>query len=78
MGVCVKVGPKYQVVIPRAIRKKVSIRPQKEVLVEEINGVIFILPKPLSFSEFMMGLGKETWEGVDPKAYVKKERKNWE
>jgi AbrB family looped-hinge helix DNA binding protein len=78
MGVCVKVGPKYQVVIPRAIRKKVPIRPQREVLVEEINGVIFILPKPLSFSEFMMGLGKETWEGVDPKAYVKKERKNWE
>ena len=78
MGVCVKVGPKYQVVIPRAIRKKVPIRPQREVLVEEINGVIFILPKPLSFSEFMMGLGKETWEEVDPKAYVKKERKNWE
>jgi AbrB family looped-hinge helix DNA binding protein len=78
MGVSVKVGPKYQVVIPQTIRKKVPIHPQKKVLVEEINGVIFILPKPTSFTEFMIGLGKEVWKGVDPQAYVKKERESWE
>jgi AbrB family looped-hinge helix DNA binding protein len=78
MGVNVKVGPKYQVVIPQSIRKKVPIHPRKEVLVEEINGVIFILPKPTSFTEFMIGLGKEVWKGIDPRAYVKKERESWE
>jgi len=78
MGVNVKVGPKYQVVIPQAIRKRVPLHPRKEVLVEEINGVIFILPKPTSFTEFMIGLGKETWKGIDPKAYIKKERESWE
>ncbi len=77
MGETVKVGPKYQVVIPQAIRKKVPLSPKKEVLVEEINGAIIILPKPTSFTEFMLGLGKDAWQGINPKSYVKKERANW-
>jgi AbrB family looped-hinge helix DNA binding protein len=77
MGTKVKVGPKYQVVIPQTVRKKVAIFPKKEVIVEEVNGAIIILPQPKSFTEFMFGLGKEAWEGVDPKAYVKKERAHW-
>jgi AbrB family looped-hinge helix DNA binding protein len=77
MGVKVKVGPKYQVVIPQTIRKKVHIHPQNEVLVEEVNGAIIILPQPTSFTEFMIGLGKETWKGIDPKVYVRKERTGW-
>jgi len=77
MGIKVKVGPKYQVVIPQTIRKKIPLVPKKEVLVEEMNGVIFILPMPTSFTEFMMGLGKNVWKGVDPKVYVNKERGSW-
>jgi AbrB family looped-hinge helix DNA binding protein len=77
MGVTVKIGSKYQVVIPLPIRKKVRIHPQNGVLVEEVNGAIIILPKPTSFTEFMLGLGKEAWKGVDPKAYVRKERTGW-
>ena len=77
MGVRVKVGPKYQVVIPRPIRKKMRLQPQNEVLVEEVSGVIIILPRPTSFTEFMLGLGKEAWKGVDPKSYARKERAGW-
>ena len=77
MGTKVKVGPKYQVVIPLSIRKKVPILPRKEVWVEEVNGAIIILPQPKSFTEFMIGLGKNAWEGIDPKSYVKKERATW-
>ena len=77
MGVKVKVGPKYQVVIPQAIRKKVPLLPKKEVLVEEMNGVIIILPQPKSFTQFMLGLGKDVWKGIDAKTYVKKERASW-
>ena len=78
MGVKVKIGPKYQVVIPQTIRKKIPLVPKKKVLVEEINGVIFILPRPTSFTEFMIGLGKEAWKGIDSKDYVKRERESWE
>jgi len=77
MGVKVKIGPKYQVVIPQTIRKRIPLVPKKKVLVEEINGVIFILLRPTSFTEFMIGLGKEAWKGVDPKDYVKRERESW-
>jgi len=77
MGVKVKVGPKYQVVIPQTIRKKISLLPKKEVLIEEMNGVIVIFPQPKSFTEFMIGLGKDVWKGIDPKTYVKKERADW-
>lgn len=77
MGTKVKVGPKYQVVIPLSIRKKVPILPRKEVWVEEVNGAIIILPQPKSFTEFMIGLGKNAWGGMDPKSYVKKERTAW-
>ena len=77
MGVIVKVGPKYQVVIPQSIRRKVPLVPRTEVLVEEINGAIIILPEPKSFTEFMFGLGKDAWEGIDPRSYVKKERAGW-
>jgi AbrB family looped-hinge helix DNA binding protein len=77
MGTKVRVGPKYQVVIPQTVRRKVPISPKKEVIVEEVNGAIIILPQPKSFSEFMFGLGKDVWKGIDPKAYVKKERTQW-
>ena len=77
MGAKVKVGPKYQVVIPLSVRKKISLLPKKEVLVEEINGAIIIVPQPKSFTEFMFGLGKDVWKGIDPKSYVKKERASW-
>jgi AbrB family looped-hinge helix DNA binding protein len=77
MGAKVKVGPKYQVVIPQSIRNKISLLPKEEVLVEEINGAIIILPHLKSFTEFMFGLGKDVWRDIDPKSYVKKERASW-
>ena len=77
MGTKVKVGPKYQVVIPQSIRSKVSIFPKQVVLVEEVNGAIIILPESKSFTEFMFGLGKDAWKDIDPKAFVKKERASW-
>lgn len=77
MASIVKIGPKYQVVIPREIRKKVPLSPRKKVLVEEINGAIVIVPQPTSFTEFMFGLGKDAWKGMDPKIHVKRERKSW-
>lgn len=77
MGTKVRVGPKYQVVIPQTVRKKVPISPKKEVMVEEVNGAIIILPEPKFFTEFMFGLGKDAWGDIDPKTYVRKERAQW-
>ena len=51
--------------------------PKKEVLVEEMNGVILILPQPDSYAKLMLGLGKEVWKEINPKTYVAKERARW-
>ncbi len=77
MGVTVRVGPKYQVVIPQVVRKKIDLHPQDEMLVEEINGIVVLIPKPKSFTELMIGLGKEIWKDIDVKEYLKKERESW-
>ncbi|MER3447095.1 MAG: AbrB family transcriptional regulator [Candidatus Dadabacteria bacterium] len=76
MGVTVKVGPKYQVVIPKELRKKLRIKPKDKVLVEEIEGMVIVIPKPKSFTGFLKGLGKEVWEGEDTTDYVKGERRS--
>lgn len=77
MGMVVRVGPKYQVVIPSEIRQRIKIKPQDEVLVEIIGDVVIIIPKPASFTDFIIGLGKEVWEGIDTKDYLRKERESW-
>ncbi len=78
MAATVRVGPKYQVVIPQAIRRKLGLAPRDEVLVEEMGGIIVILPRPKSYTDFITGLGKEIWKGIDPKAYVARERADWD
>lgn len=78
MGVTVKVGPKYQVVIPKELRKKLDIKPSDNVLVEEIEGMVVVIPRPKSFTKFLRGLGKEVWEGVEATEYVRKERESWD
>lgn len=78
MGVSVRVGPKYQVVIPNEIRQKIGLHPKDEVMVEEVKGTAVIIPKPESFTGLMVGLGKEVWKGVDVRDFIKKERDSWE
>ena len=39
----VTVSPKYQVVIPAPIRKRVSIHPGEKVVVLEKNGIIHVI-----------------------------------
>jgi AbrB family looped-hinge helix DNA binding protein len=41
----IRVSPKYQVVIPKDVRKKIPIRSGQEVSVIAKNGIIYILPR---------------------------------
>lgn len=77
MAMPVRVGSKFQVVIPYDVRQKIDLHPKDEVIVEVIAGTVVIVPKPKSFTSFMTGLGKELWKGVDVKDYIRKERELW-
>ncbi len=52
----VKVSPKFQIVIPKAVREKLKLRPGQELLVYELDGSIRVEP-PHSIKE-LRGMAK--------------------
>jgi AbrB family looped-hinge helix DNA binding protein len=78
MSNIVKVGKRYQIVIPKKIREQLGVNIEDELIVGIRGGWIIMQPRPRRYSEYMQGLGKEVWEGVEATEYVKKEREAWE
>ena len=73
----VKLSSKYQVVIPREARKKLGLRAGDQLAVEVEGEKIILRPRPKNYTDYMLGLGKEIWEGIDASEYVRKERESW-
>ncbi len=57
-----KLSSKYQIVIPKKIRKKLSLNAGDELIMKVEDDKIIMRPKPKSYTEYMLGLGKEVWE----------------
>lgn len=75
----VTVGSKYQVVIPKKIRKKMEIQPGDMVgLLLEDTETVKIKTKPKSWVERTYGLMKDEWKDMDPIAELEKMRNEWE
>ena len=77
MGETVKLSTKYQIVIPREVRRQLGLAAGDELLVEVRGTTIVLIPRPRSYAKRLRGLHKEVWEHVDATAYVKEERKGW-
>ena len=73
----VKLSSKYQVVIPKEARKKLGLRAGDQLAVEVEGEKIILRPRPKNYTDYMLGLGKEIWEGIDASEYVRKERELW-
>lgn len=73
----IKLGRRYQVVIPAEIRKAMGLSEKDEMLVARSGNVIIIIPKPKSYADYLMGLHKNIWQGIEPDAYVREERDSW-
>lgn len=58
-----KLSSKYQIVIPKKIRKKLNLNSGDELIMKVEDDKIVMRPKPKSYTEYMLGLGKEVWEG---------------
>jgi len=72
------ISPKYQVVIPKAVRKKLNIKEGQRLQVYPMGDSIILSPKPESYTEKMLGLGKEVWKEIDPLEYIREERLDWD
>lgn len=75
----VTIGPKYQVVIPKEIRKKVKVDVGKKVDIRSLDDHrIIVEVRKKSLTDQLAGLGKEMWDaegGAD--AYIERERNAW-
>ena len=77
MNNVVKVGKRYQIVIPKKVREQIGVNIEDELIVSIRNGWIVMQPRPRRYSEYMQGLGKEVWKGIEATEYVRKEREAW-
>ena len=78
----VTVGTKYQIVIPKEVRKKIKgLRPGAKVSVSQIDEetvTIKARPDKTSWVERTRGIAKEAWKDIDPIAELEKMREEWE
>ena len=74
----VRVSRKYQVVIPKEVRRELNICEGDELIVSVENNRIVMRLKPRSYTDYTRGLYKEIWRGVDAAEYVERERRSWE
>jgi len=73
----VQVSSKYQIVIPKDVRKKLGIARGDQLVVSVEKGKVVLKPKPRDFTGYMLGLRKEIWHGIDATEYVEREREAW-
>ena len=75
----VTVGPKYQVVIPKEIRKKIKgVKKGAKVSVSVEKGKVVLKPVKASWVARTYGSMKEAWKDIDPIAELEKMRDEWE
>jgi len=71
-----RVSAKYQVVIPKAVREALHIRPQDNLLFLVDGDTVIIRPKPDNFTKALAGLHQHLWP--EPEAWLAEERDSWE
>ena len=76
----VTVGTKYQIVIPKEVRKKIKgLRPGSKVSVNKLDeNTIAIKTKPQDWVERTRGMMTEAWKNIDTTAELEKMRDEWE
>ncbi len=75
----VTVGTKYQIVIPKEIRRKRSIKPGSKVnIIEDKQGKITLEPVQKTWVERTAGMMTEAWKNIDPVEELEKMKNEWE
>jgi AbrB family looped-hinge helix DNA binding protein len=73
-----KLNQKSQIVISKAMRKRLALKPGDELAAVVEGDKIILRPKPKSSAARLRGLGKGTWGSrarID--AYIEKLRNEW-
>ena len=73
----VKVSERNQISLPSSVRKQLNIKPGDYLLVDVQDGLIMMLPLPPNKANYLLGLHKEIWAGIDTDQYLREERASW-
>lgn len=75
----VTVGSKYQIVIPKEVRKQLKgITPGAKVAISASKNKLEVVPKQDNWVERTRGIMKNAWQDLDPAAEIDKMRDEWE
>ena len=76
----VTIGPKYQIVIPKEVRRKMKgLRPGNKVGISlKDANTASIKTEPKSWVERTSGIAKEAWKDIDTTKYLEKLRNEWD
>jgi AbrB family looped-hinge helix DNA binding protein len=76
-AISVRVGPKYRIVIPQAVRGALQLRPGDSLLFLVSGDSVILRKWPANFTVATRGLHEGIWP-VDPADWLEKERTSWE
>lgn len=76
------VSSKYQIVIPKAVRRELKVQPGQKMNVN-VSGEQIILSKAkhakkMAWPQDYLNRLKNPWEGQNPQEYLDEERSSWE
>lgn len=76
----VTVGSKYQIVIPKEVRKKINgLHPGAKVMVQQTEeNIISVKPVKRNWVDENYGIMRKYWKGKNMIAEVEKMRNEWE
>lgn len=76
----VTVGSKYQIVIPKEVRKKIKgLQPGAKVVVQQTEeNIISVKPVKRNWADENYGIMRKYWKGKNMIAEVEKMRDEWE
>jgi AbrB family looped-hinge helix DNA binding protein len=74
----VRLGPKNQMVIPKAVRDTLQAKEGDILLCVLQGGSVLLRARPASFTDTLPGLHKEVWQGEDIGQWLVGEREAWD
>lgn len=78
-AVVVKLSARNQMVLPKAAREALGIKPGGRVLVIVENDQVRLLPEPDNWTDYIYGLGGDVWAALGGgEQFLQEERASWE
>lgn len=72
-----KLSSQNQIVVPKAAREMWNLKEGNIISWAVDKTKATLQPRPESWTEYMSGLHKEIWKGVNIDKWLRKERKAW-